>query len=40
MIKHKIIEKPAFDVIGKKTWISGQDNALFGQFWVECQKDK
>ena len=39
MIKYKIIEKPAFDVIGKKTWISGQDNELFGQFWVQCQKE-
>jgi AraC family transcriptional regulator len=40
MIKHKIIEKPAFDVIGKKTWISGQDNELFGRFWIQCQRDK
>lgn len=40
MIKNRIIEKPAFDVIGKKTWISGQDNELFGQFWVQCQKEK
>jgi AraC family transcriptional regulator len=39
MIKYKIIGKPAFDVIGKKTWISGQDNDLFGQFWVQCQKE-
>lgn len=38
MIKCRIIEKPAFEVIGKKTWISGQDNNLFGQFWVQCQK--
>jgi AraC family transcriptional regulator len=40
MIKHRIVEKPAFDVIGKKTWISGQDNELFGQFWVRCQEEK
>ncbi len=40
MIKHKIVEKPAFDVVGKKTWISGQDNELFGQFWVQCQQEK
>jgi AraC family transcriptional regulator len=39
MIKHHIVEKPAFDVIGKKTWISGQDNALFGQFWAQCQEE-
>jgi AraC family transcriptional regulator len=39
MIKHRVLEKPAFDVIGKKTWISGQDNDLFGQFWARCQKE-
>lgn len=38
MIKHRLIETPAFDVIGKKTWISGQDTELFGRFWVDCQK--
>jgi AraC family transcriptional regulator len=40
MIKCRIIEKPAFEVVGKKTWISGQDNNLFGQFWVQCQNEK
>jgi AraC family transcriptional regulator len=39
MTRYRIIEKPAFDVIGKKTWISGQDNELFGQFWVQCQEE-
>jgi AraC family transcriptional regulator len=40
MIKYRIVEKPAFDVIGKKTWISGQDNELFGQFWIQCKQEK
>jgi AraC family transcriptional regulator len=40
MIKCHIIERPAFEVIGKKTWISGQDNNLFDQFWVQCQKER
>ncbi|MDX9953405.1 MAG: GyrI-like domain-containing protein [Anaerolineae bacterium] len=39
-IKVRIIEKPAFEVIGKKTWISGQDNELFGQFWVQCEQER
>jgi AraC family transcriptional regulator len=26
-------------VIGKKTWIGGQDNELFGHFWQECQSN-
>jgi len=40
MTKFRIIEKPGFDVAGKKIWISGQDNALFGQFWIQCQQEK
>jgi AraC family transcriptional regulator len=40
MIKHRIVEKPAFEVIGQKTWISGQANDLFSQFWVQCRADK
>lgn len=39
MIQHRIIERPAFDIIGKKTWISGQDNELFGRFWVQCREE-
>jgi AraC family transcriptional regulator len=35
----RIIERPAFDVIGKKTWISGQENDLFGIFWEECKAE-
>ncbi len=37
MVNFRILERPAFDVIGKKTWIGGQDNELFGRFWQECQ---
>jgi AraC family transcriptional regulator len=39
MTDYRIIERPAFEVIGKKTWISGQDNELFGRFWQECQSE-
>jgi AraC family transcriptional regulator len=35
----RIVERPAFRVAGKKTWISGQDNALFGRFWAQCKTD-
>jgi AraC family transcriptional regulator len=35
----RIIERPPFEVIGKKTWISGQDNNLFGIFWETCQAE-
>ena len=37
MVQHRLIERPAFDVLGIKTWISGQDNKLFGRFWEECR---
>jgi len=37
MVNFRLIERPAFEVIGKKTWIGGQDNELFGRFWQECQ---
>lgn len=35
----QIIARPGFDVIGEKTWISGQDNAQFGQFWEQCRQE-
>ncbi len=37
MVPYRIIERPSFLVAGRKTWISGQDNSLFGQFWEECR---
>jgi AraC family transcriptional regulator len=35
----KIVSRPAFEVVGKKVWISGQDNAQFGRFWEQCNAD-
>ena len=39
MTQCRMIQRPAFQVVGKKTWISGQDNSLFGQFWEQCQAE-
>jgi len=39
MVNFRIIERPAFEVVGKKIWIGGQDNELFGRFWQECQSN-
>jgi AraC family transcriptional regulator len=39
MRQPRLIERPAFQVVGKKTWISGQDNTLFGRFWQQCQAE-
>jgi AraC family transcriptional regulator len=39
MIAHRIVKLPAFDVVGKMTWISGQDTGLFGRFWEQCRQD-
>ena len=38
MSHYRIIDKPAFEVMGEKTWISGQDNDLFRLFWVQCRE--
>ncbi|HHX63817.1 MAG TPA: GyrI-like domain-containing protein [Chloroflexi bacterium] len=39
MTNYRIIERPAFDIIGRKTWISGPDNAQFGRFWERCREE-
>ena len=39
MIRHRIEEKPAFSVSGVKTWISGQNNEEFADFWNACNTD-
>jgi AraC family transcriptional regulator len=37
--RYRIVQRPAFQVAGKKTWISGQDNSLFGRFWEQCEAE-
>ncbi len=39
MVNFHFLERPAFEVIGIKTWIGSQDNDLFGRFWQECQSN-
>ncbi len=39
MIEIRIEDKPSFAVLGKKTWIGGQENEQFGQFWAQCNND-
>ena len=39
MANIRIVECPAFHVVGRKTWISGQDNELFGRFWETCRQE-
>ncbi len=38
MVEVRIEQKPAFVVSGHKTWISGQDNELFGRFWEAAHR--
>ncbi len=38
MTQYHLIKRLAFEVLGKKTWITGQDNALFSRFWEECRE--
>jgi AraC family transcriptional regulator len=37
MIAVRIVDRPAFRIAGKSTYISGPDNEQFGRFWQECQ---
>lgn len=38
MVKVKIIEKNSFWVVGKKIWITGQNNQEFAEFWNMSHK--
>ena len=33
----RIVTRPAFEIIGPKTWIEGPDNEQFGRFWQDCR---
>lgn len=39
MVNMRFIDVPAFEIIGKKTWIDGPDNEAFGRFWQQCRAD-
>ena len=39
MVQMRMEEHPSFTVCGKSSWICGQDNSLFGDFWRECHAD-
>ena len=39
MVPCRIVTRPAFEVIGRKTWIGGPDNEAFGRFWGQCHAD-
>jgi AraC family transcriptional regulator len=36
-VDYRLVERPAFEVIGRKGWIAGQDD--FGRFWAQCQAE-
>jgi AraC family transcriptional regulator len=40
MINYRVVERPTFEVLGKKTWIAGQESAAFGCFWEQCQAER
>jgi AraC family transcriptional regulator len=39
MEQPRLISRPSFEIIGKKTWISGQDNEIFVRFWNQCREE-
>jgi AraC family transcriptional regulator len=39
MINYRLVERSAFEIIGKKTWINGPDNEQFGKFWEKCRAE-
>lgn len=38
MVEVRIEKKPGFKIVGRKIWISGTDNELFGRFWGNSKK--
>jgi AraC family transcriptional regulator len=40
VVPYRIVERPAFRIAGKQTYISGPDNAQFGAFWDLCREGK
>lgn len=39
MVSMRMVDKPAFRIVGRKTWIGGTDSSQFGQFWQQCNED-
>ncbi len=39
MVPYRLVDRPAFTVAGRSTWISGPDNEQFGRFWQQCKDD-
>lgn len=39
MVNMRIENKQSFKIAGRKIWISGQDNEIFGAFWKESHEN-
>jgi AraC family transcriptional regulator len=39
MINHRIVDRPSFAIIGRKTYISGPDNEQVGRFWIRARAE-
>lgn len=39
MIDYRLVGRPAFAIVGRKTWISGPDNEQFGRFWISMRAE-
>jgi AraC family transcriptional regulator len=39
IVPYRLVDRPAFGVAGRSTWIDGPDNEQFGRFWLDCGAD-
>ncbi len=39
MVMWRVVERDSFVVAGQRTWISDQDNSLFGSFWAQFREE-
>jgi AraC family transcriptional regulator len=39
MVQVRIVDRPAFTMVGKKIWIEGTDSGQFGRFWQRCHEN-
>ena len=39
MVPYRLVDRPSFSIVGRKTWISGPDNEQFSRFWIQARAE-